>query len=66
MKYSIILLVIVAMAFQVTLGQLTGQGQGSIGILLFILLVELHPKYSFRFLAKRIVQKINDNRGEEL
>ena len=52
MKFRIIMYVIIAMGFQVLLGQLTGQGQGGIGMLTFIVLVEIDPKYSFTYLLK--------------
>ncbi len=52
MKFRFILYVILAIAFQVGLGMLTGMGQGGIGMLTFIVMVEIDPKYSFSYLLK--------------
>lgn len=57
MKIRIVLYAIIAIAFQVVLGQLTGQGQGGIGMLTFIVMVEIDPKYSFSYLLQ---EKKND------
>lgn len=61
MKNRIVLYALLAMTFQVVLGQITKQGQGSIGVLLFILFVELDPKYSFKYL----IQKVNTKKDKE-
>lgn len=52
MKFKIIIYAIIAMAFQVLLGKLTGQGQGGIGMLTFIVIVEIDPNYSFTYFLK--------------
>lgn len=52
MKFKIIIYVILAIAFQVILGQLTGQGQGGIAMLTFIVMIEIDPNYSFTYLLK--------------
>lgn len=41
------------MALQVLLGYVTGQGQGGIGMLTFIVMVEVDPKYSFSYLLQK-------------
>jgi hypothetical protein len=51
-KVKIIFYMIIAMSFQVLLGQLTGQGQGGIGMLTFVVIMELDPNYSFTYLLK--------------
>jgi len=56
MKIRLIIYAILAMAFQVLLGQLTGQGQGGIGMLTFILIVEIDPKYSFSYLIENNIK----------
>jgi hypothetical protein len=52
-KVKIFLYAIFAIAFQVVLGQLTGQGQGGIGMLTFLIIMELDPNYSFTYLLER-------------
>ncbi len=49
-KIKILFYVSIAIAFQVVLGHLTGQGQGGIAMLLFVTLMELDPNYSFTYL----------------
>lgn len=61
MKFRFIMYAILAMAFQVILGQLTGQGQGSIGVLAFLIMVEIDPNFSFAYL----VQKIEKDKDSE-
>jgi len=56
-KIKIVLYAAIAMSFQVFLGYLTGQGQGGIGMLTFVVLIELDPNYSFTYL----LQKKQDN-----
>ncbi len=46
-----------AITFQVFLGYLTNQGQGSIGMIVFAILVELDPSFSFRYIKKNIQSK---------
>jgi len=53
MKFRFIIYFILAVAFQVILGQLTDQGQGGIAMLTFIVMVEIDPKYSFTYLLKK-------------
>ncbi len=53
MKFRFIIYAIVAMALQVLLGYVTGQGQGGIGMLTFIVMVEVDPKYSFSYLLQK-------------
>ncbi len=54
MKSRIVLYAIIAGIIQIALGYLTGRGEGSVGLLLFIVMVELDKDYSFRYLLKRI------------
>ncbi len=53
MKSRFIVYVILAIAFQVGLGYFTGQGQGGIAMLLFIILVEFDPQFSFSYLVSK-------------
>ncbi len=50
MKFRVILYTVLSIAFQLLLGYLTGLGQGGIGMLLFIVLMELDPKFRFSYL----------------
>jgi len=52
MKIRIIVYLILAIGFQILLGYLTGLGQGGIGMLTFIVMIELDPNYSFSYLLK--------------
>ena len=56
-----ILYAVIAIAFQVGLGQLTGMGQGSTGLLLFIVLVEIDPNFSFSNIKKNIEKESDGN-----
>ncbi|MCF7926557.1 MAG: hypothetical protein K9L74_03190 [Candidatus Izimaplasma sp.] len=51
-KLKIIVYALSAMGLQVLLGYLTGQGQGGIGMLTFVVLIELDPHYSFTYLLQ--------------
>ena len=51
-KVKIIIYAIIAIGFQLLLGYLTGQGQGGIGMLTFLVIIELDPNYSFTYLLK--------------
>ena len=61
MKFRFILYAIIAITFQVILGQLTDKGQGSIGILLFVIIVEIDPNFSFTYLIQKI-KKANNSK----
>lgn len=66
MTFRIIFYALVAMGFQVGMGYLTGMGQGSMGLLAFIILVELDPNFSFRYLVQKLdkeEQHKDDERG---
>jgi len=52
MKFRIILYAIIAIGLQVALGYLTDMGQGGIGMLTFIVMIEIDPKYSFSYLLQ--------------
>ncbi len=52
MKIRIIIYLIIAIGFQILLGFLTGLGQGGIGMLTFIVMIEIDPNYSFSYLLK--------------
>ncbi len=53
MKLRFIFYVIVAIAFQVLLGYLTGLGQGGIGMLTFIVLIEIDPNFNLSYFLKK-------------
>jgi hypothetical protein len=52
-KVKMVIYALLAMSFQVVLGQLTGQGQGGIGMLTFLIIMELDPNYSFTYLLEK-------------
>jgi uncharacterized membrane protein len=54
MKFNFVFYGILAICFQIVIGKLTGFGQGSIGLLLFVTLVELDSRFSFRYIKKNI------------
>lgn len=60
-KFKIVLYAILAMGFQVLLGYLTGKGQGGIGMLTFLVLIELDPNYSFTYLLQTDRSKQKNN-----
>ena len=51
-KIKIVIYALLAMGFQILLGQLTGQGQGGVATLTFLILMELDPNYSFAYLLQ--------------
>ncbi|QMS84689.1 hypothetical protein [Candidatus Xianfuyuplasma coldseepsis] len=51
-KVKIVLYALIAIGFQVGLGYLTGKGQGGIGMLTFLIIMELDPNYSFTYLLE--------------
>lgn len=53
MKFRFLIYVVLAILGQVYLGKWTGQGQGGIGMLLFTIMVEIDPDYSFSYLIKK-------------
>lgn len=58
MRFRLVIYAIVAITGQVYLGKLTGQGQGGISMLLFTIMVELDPQFSFtHLLTKKTLNK---------
>ena len=53
MKFRIVLYTIIAIAFQIALGWITGQGQGGIGMLVFLVIMELDPKFRFSYIIQK-------------
>ena len=51
-KLKIVAYMLIAVGLQVGLGYLTGMGQGGIGMLTFLILIELDPNYSFTYLLQ--------------
>lgn len=62
-KVKIVIYAAIAIGFQVVLGFLTGMGQGGIGMLTFLILIELDPNYSFTYLLQS--NKDNDTKKQE-
>jgi hypothetical protein len=60
-KIKIVIYALIAMSFQVILGQLTDQGQGGIGMLTFVVLIELDPQYSFTYLLSTKPKETKEN-----
>lgn len=54
MKARLILYSVIAIASQVIIGQLTSLGQGSIGFLVFMILVEIDPHFSFLYITPNL------------
>jgi hypothetical protein len=52
---------IIGIAVQVLVGELTGMGQGSFGILIFAFLVEIDPRFRFAYIVPNIKQKHEEN-----
>ena len=51
-KLKIVAYALFAIGLQIGLGYLTNMGQGGIGMLTFLILIELDPNYSFTYLLK--------------
>jgi hypothetical protein len=65
MKYIFILYAIIAIALQVIIGKLTGYGQGSVGLLIFIFLLEIDPRFKFKYMVPNIKQKNKEIKNNE-
>lgn len=66
MKLRFIFYALIAIILQVLLGLLTSLGQGSIGLLIFIILVEIDPNFSFAYIQsniREIKETNNDKNG---
>lgn len=57
MKIRLILYSIFAISVQVIVGQLTKMGQGSLGVLIFLILVEVDPNFSFKYVISNLRNK---------
>ena len=57
MKWMLVLYALISIAFQILLGQLTGYGQGSIGVLLFLFIVEVDPRFKFSYVMPNLREK---------
>lgn len=57
MKYFLIIYACIGIAVQVLIGELTGMGQGSFGILVFAFLVEVDPRFRFAYIFSNVQQK---------
>lgn len=61
MKFRLLFYVILSIGLQVLLGQVTGQGQGGIAMVLFVVMVELDPRYGFAYLIKHNKKEKKDD-----
>ena len=60
MKWIMIAYVSIAITAQILLGLYTGYGQGSVGLLIFLVLVEIDPRFSFSYMVPNIKDRMND------
>ncbi len=64
MKIMLILYAFVGIIFQIIIGKWTGFGQGSIGILTFVFLIEIDPRFKFAYILPNIKAKQETKNGE--
>ncbi|MCF7925910.1 MAG: hypothetical protein K9L26_05185 [Candidatus Izimaplasma sp.] len=57
LKFILVLYALIGIVVQILIGQLTGFGQGSIGILTFGFLVELDPRFRFSYMIPNAKSK---------
>jgi hypothetical protein len=62
MKWRIVLYAVVGIAIQVAIGQWIGKGQGSLGLLIFIFLIELDPRTKCKYILPNIKQRHTEHR----
>ena len=60
MKITMIMYAVIAIIIQIILGLLTGNGQGSVGLLIFLVLIEIDPRFSFTYMASNIQDMIKN------
>ena len=54
MKFILVVYALIGILLQVLLGEVTGLGQGSIGILVFLFLVEIDSRFRFKYIIPNI------------
>lgn len=64
LKFILIFYAIIGIIIQLVFGQLTGLEQGSIGLLTFIFLVEIDPRFKYAYILPNIKQKKKTLNGE--
>lgn len=57
LKWILVLYAALSIAVQIVVGQLTGYGQGSIGVMIFLFLVEVDPRLKFSYVMPNLRQK---------
>ncbi|QMS84688.1 hypothetical protein [Candidatus Xianfuyuplasma coldseepsis] len=57
MKVILIVYAVISIIIQLLVGELTGLGQGSLGLLTFLFLVEIDPRFRFRFIIPNIKER---------
>ena len=57
MKLILVVYALISIAFQIILGQLTGYGQGSVGVLLFLFIVEVDPRFKFSYVMPNLRER---------
>ena len=60
-----LLYLVFSITAQVLLGMYTGYGQGSVGLLIFLVLVEIDPRFSFAYMVPNIKKQMNNNKSKE-
>jgi hypothetical protein len=62
MKWRIVAYAVLGIVVQVVIGQWSGQGQGSLGLLVFVFLIELDPRTKCKYLLPNIKQRHAEHR----
>jgi hypothetical protein len=68
LKVVFIIYAFISIAIQVGIGKITGFSQGSIGLLIFIFLVEIDSRFSFQYMIPNMkkMKAERNNGGNEI
>lgn len=64
-KIILIVYAVISIVIQLIVGELTGLGQGSLGLLIFVFLVEIDPRFRFRFMIPNIKERRAQDQAKE-